>query len=269
MNPASANLTTTDPGLPLPESEGWSRKRMFYLVTLAVAAHLALIYIFGTKKQFSPKPVTGVPQLQLANRGDELLELANPALFALPNPHDFAAAIWQQPPVIRPPSFRWQARPGELALPDAGSLGATFTRFMQTNVFGDFQPDFKPRPPFAVLDPLIETALPLQTTLQISGGLADRPLLAHPVLPSLVWNDIIAPSRVQVTVGQDGTVISAVLLPPDSDLEAAGRVAKGDTNAVVLARGLKFAPAAQLAFGELIFHWFTIPPPATNAPTNP
>jgi hypothetical protein len=269
MNPASANPPLPEPTLPLPESEGWSWKKMFYLVTLAVAAHVALIFVFGTKKQFVPKPVTEVPRLQFANRADELLELDNPTLFALPNPRDFAAAIWQQPPTNRPPSFRWQAKPGELPLPDTENLGAAFVRFMQTNVFGDFQPDFKPAPPFAELAVHIETALPQQTTLQLSGALADRPLLRQPALPSLEWKDIIAPSRVQVLVGGDGTVISAVLLPPDSDLEAAGRASKGDTNAVVLARSLKFAPAAQLVFGEVTFHWHTTPLPGTNAPANP
>ena len=269
MNPASANLPVLDPATPSPESEGWSRKKMLGLIALAMAAHVALIFVFGTKKQIIPRAVTEVPRLQLAIRADELLELDNPALFALPNPRDFAAAIWQQAPTNRTPSFRWQAAPGELALPDAENLGATFAGFMQTNAFGNFQPDFKPAPPFAELVRQIETLLPQQTTLQISGALAGRPLVAQPALPSLDWNDIIAPSRVQVLVDPAGNVISAVLLPPDSDVEAAGRAAKGDTNAVELARRLKFAPAAELAFGEIIFHWHTTPLADTNAPANP
>lgn len=77
---------------------------------------------------------------------------------------------------------------------------------------------------------------------------------------------MIAPSRVQVLVDPSGQVVSAVLLPSDNAVEAAGRADVGDTNALNIARGLRFAPASGLAFGELIFRWHTVPEPATNAP---
>jgi hypothetical protein len=268
MSEANANATVLEPVEPQSDA-GWSRKKIFYLIALAVAAHVALIFAFGTKKPFIPKAVTGVPRLQLGNRADELLELDNPALFALPNPRDFAAAVWQQTPVIKQPSFRWQAAPGELTQPDPENLGAAFTRFMRTNQFGNFQLDFKPPPLFVELTTPPGSAMPQYSLLQISGALAQRTLLARPVLPSLDWPDVIAPSKVQVTVDQTGNVISAILLPADNALEAAGRSPKGDTNAVVLARSLKFAPAAQLALGEITFYWHTSPLSSTNAPNQP
>ena len=64
-------------------------------------------------------------------------------------------------------------------------------------------------------------------------------------LPSLPWNDVIAPSRVQVLVDAAGNVVSAVLLPSDNAAEAAGRADIGDTNALQIARALRFAPASQ------------------------
>ena len=94
-------------------------------------------------------------------------------------------------------------------------------------------------------------------------------MLAQPALPSLEFNDIIAPSKVQVTVDRIGNVISAVLLPADNAIEVTGRSSKGDTNAVALALGLKFAPAAQLALGEVTFYWHTLPLTSTNAPNQP
>ena len=250
-------------------NESWSRQKLLLLIALMLAMHVALIFAFGTKKQFVPKAVTNVPRLQLANRDDELLELDNPALFALPNPRDFAAAIWQQPPVVKPPSFGWQAAPGELALPIAENLGAAFTRFMQTNRFGNFQLDFKPPPLFADITLPPDSSLPQSSQLQISGALAQRALLAQPALPTLEWPDVIAPSKVQVTVDQTGNVISAVLLPADDAITATGRSPKGDTNAVALALSLKFAPATQLALGEITFFWHTIPLSTTNAPIQP
>jgi len=275
MSDASANLPAlkpaTDEGWPAPppSDAGWSRKKILLLIALAVIAHLALIFAFGAKKQFVPKPPADVPRLEFANRGDELVELDNPALFALPNPRDFAAAIWQRAPVIKSPSFRWKAAPGELAQPAPDTLGVAFNGFMQTNQFGDFQLDFKPPPLFVELTTPSNSALPQTSLLQISGALARRTLLAKPALPSLDWPDVIAPSKVQVLVDQTGNVVSAVLLPADNALEAAGRSVKGDTNAVALARSLKFAPAPQLAFGEITFYWHTIPLTATNAPNQP
>ena len=270
MNEAGVNLPALvpAPSLPPTQDEGWSRNKIVFLIVLAMIVHVALIVAFGTKKQFVPRTVTNIPQLQLADRADELLELDNPALFALPNPRDFAAAVWQAAPGITQPSFRYTEAPRWLSLV-ATNLGTAFTQFMQTNQFGDFQLDFKPPPQFIVLVTAPGSSLPQASTLKISGELARRPVLAQPTLPSLDWNDIIAPSKVQVTVDQTGNVISAVLLPADNLLEAAGRSPKGDTNAVVLARGLKFTPAPRLVVGEVTFYWHIIPLLSTNAPDKP
>ncbi|HEV2693503.1 MAG TPA: hypothetical protein VG347_11455 [Verrucomicrobiae bacterium] len=273
MNPANANASVApDNSLPaeLHYDGGWSRKKILFLIGLALIIHVALIVVFGTKKQIVPKAVeVPVPRLQLGNRADELLELDNPALFALPNPRDFAAVVWQKTPVIPPPSFRWKAAPGEMAQPIPENLGAAFNQFMQTNRFGDFQLDFKPPPLFVELSSPVSSALPQYSLLQISGALAQRTLMSKPALPSLDWNDVIAPSKVQVLVDRTGTVTSAVLLPADNAIEAAGRSLKGDTNAVALALGLKFAPATQLMLGEITFYWHTTPLSSTNAPDQP
>ena len=63
-------------------------------------------------------------------------------------------------------------------------------------------------------------------------------------MPSLPFNDVIAPSRVQVLVDPPGNVVSAVLLPSNNPLEALGRAEIADTNALAIARSLRFAPAA-------------------------
>ena len=260
------NDTRTLPAVanPPPATDwGLSQKKFVLLVAFALATHIALLVLFGTKKNFASRAVTHVPQLQLGNAADELLELNNPALFALPNPRDFSAAVWQRSPAIAQPSFRHAEPPRYLAQP--GNLGAAITSFMQTNRFGNFALDFKPAPLFAEPVTSVEPALPKNSTLHISGALALRKLLAAPALPSLALNDVIAPSKVQVLVNQAGHVTSAVLLPTDNPLEAAS-LTKGDTNAVVFARQFKFAPAPQLTFGEIIFHWHTTPLTTNNTP---
>ncbi len=264
MNPLTANPSVPDGCGSPPPREGWTRKKFFFLIVLALVLHLALIFAFGTKKQFVPRTVTKVPQLQFASRADELLELDNPALFALPNPRSFSTAIWQQPPDVATPTFLHSALPCELPAPQ--NLGTDFQQFMQTNRFETFEPSFQPATMTVGPVSSIEPALPQRSTLEFTGGIAQRQLLASPALPSLGLNDVLPPSKIQILVDRSGNVASAILLPPESPLEATGRADKGDTNALIFVRDLKFTPAARLAFGEVVFHWHTVPLTDTNAP---
>lgn len=260
MNDASASSVA-----PLIDN-GLSRKKFLLLVAFAIATHVALLVLFGTKKPYVAKPVTDVPLLQIAEADTELLALANPTLFARPNPRDFSAAIWQRATPIEKPSFRFTEPPRYLAEP--ANLGAAFATFMQTNRLSVFALNFKPAATLTEVAAGTEPALPKNSWLEVSGVLTKRKLLASPALPSLTFNDVLAPSLVQVLVDKSGDVISAVILPSDSlALSSAIRANIGDTNAVALARNLKFAPARELTFGEVIFHWQTVPAVvSTNAP---
>ena len=258
-------------GLVAPEPRGkgrWTLRRWLMLIALVFVAHVVLIYIFGAKKTAAPGaaiPQGGVPQLTLADNSSELIALDDPTLFALPHGNDFTITNVLE---ANQPSFRWIGLSGELASPATENLGAVFSRFMETNQFAGFQPDFKPEPelsepglPFATV-----SALPQSSSLRITGDLARRRLRGEITLPSLPWNGVLAPSRVQALVDAAGDVVSTVLLPPNTAAEAAGRADKGDTNALAIARSLRFAPSSQPMFGELIFNWHTVPPAATNAP---
>jgi len=57
---------------------------------------------------------------------------------------------------------------------------------------------------------------------------------------------------VQLLVAADGQVLSAVLLATSGDDAA-------DQTALMLARTLRFRPAAQAMFGEIIFNWHAVP----------
>ena len=247
-------------------SEGWSRRRWLTLIALVFAAQVGLIFALGERHFAPPRAVANVPQLTLANDSDELLALDDPTLFALPHANDVASAR-QQTLNAPQPSFRWIEPPGQLPLA-AENLGAMFNRFMQTNQFAAQTNNFKPEPK------LSEPVLPLQpvfadaSTLQIEGDLAQRRLLNETEihLPSLTFNDVLAPSKVQALVDMEGNVFSAVLLPSENPIETLGRADKGDTNALAIARSLRFAPSSRLTFGELIFNWHIVPLAATNTP---
>ena len=259
------NGSEASPPLDAPKNSGGLQKEFFLLVALAIAAHTALIFLFGAKKPIAPRPPINVPQLQFANRADDLLELDNPTLFALPNAHDFSSGIWQTNADVAQPSFRYREAPRWLPL-SPENQGATLAHFLQTNQFGGLVLDFKPAPQIATLNPDFTTDLPKNSSLQILGALAQRKLISSPALPSLPLNDILPPSKVQILVNESGTVVSAVLLPPENSLEAAGRVDTGDAKAIAYALQLKFLPAVQPAFGLAVFHWHTIPLNSTNAP---
>ena len=249
---------------PKPSGAGWTRQKWVFLVALAVALHLVLLFIFGTKKQFVPRATTNVPHLQLADSADELIALGDPTLFALPHANDFSAAVWLKTPAIPPTTNRWTEPPGELPAPE--KLGAAFGEFMRTNRFAELPLDFKPEPKLSEATVPFETALPPATTLQIAGSLAQRRLLHQIELPALPCNDVIAPSRVQALVDEAGNVVSVVLLPSDNSLEGAGHYDVADQLALQLARQLRFAPAPQLMFGRIIFNWHTVPVTTNNVP---
>lgn len=251
------------PEVPKPGG-GRSGKKFLFWVAFVLAFHLALIVLFGTKKQFAPRLVANVPHLQLANNADELIALGDPTLFARPNMHDLVTTFWRQPPVITPVEFNLVQAPHYL-LPASENLGTALQKFIQASRPPEFSLNFKPEPkPTAPLVAADDS--PAVTTMQITGDLSRRRLLNVPALPALRISDVIAPSKVQALVDPAGDVVSAVLLPLNSAQEEAGRSAAGDTNALAIVRSLQFAPASRLTFGEIVFHWHTVPLADTKTP---
>ena len=246
----------------------WTARRWWTVFILILAAHFVLLLVFSDKKTRPVRAVTGVPTLKLANPNDEFIALNDPTLFALPHAGDFVTPDWTQPRTNTPPSFQWDEPPPWLQLP-AVQLGKTFGRFMNTNQFANWTPDFKPEPKFSTPALSLEWALPQEATLHIRGELARRPLLNPVPLPVWPDADVIAPSKVQVLVSAAGQVISAVLLAPDYGYETAAHDAGADLQAVVLARGARFGSAPGLTVGQMIFTWHTVPPAAAPAGNRP
>lgn len=247
--------------------KGWPLSRWLLLIALVLAAHIALIFTFGTRKPVKPLPVTNVPNLELATGSGAWLTLHDPTLFALPRREGFAGPAWLEPPPLRVHMVDWTEPPRLLDLTNPllnEELGAVFSRFMQTNLFTVFRFDLKPPAQFtAPLAPL-EPTFAKSSALHVEGGLAGRPLLTQINLPSWPSTDVIAPSRVQVLVNSAGEVLSAVLLP--SGNPGGFHDPGADQRALELARAARFAPARGLTVGQMIFDWHTVAPVATNAP---
>jgi hypothetical protein len=271
MNPASAEspsagLAGTVPPRREPSGNGsWTLGRWLMLIALFYAAHVVLLFAFGARKPIVPRTATHVPALKLTEDGGEWFALNDPTLFALPHQRDFAYTIRTQTPVLEQPSFHWKEPSGWLPLP-ARELGAVFQEFMQTNRFSGMELQLKP--PLKLSTPAvpIEPVLAPTSTLFIQGDIARRPLLNPIDVPSLPYNDVILPSKVQVVVDAAGNVVSAVLLPSDNPLETAGHWDDADRRALELARAARFVPAPHLSIGRLIFNWHTVPMTSTNEP---
>lgn len=260
-SPALAAPTQGDGWLagPQPPNEGWTRNKFLFVIAFALALHIALIFVLGTKKQLTPRAVANVPHLQLAGVENEIIALGDPTLFARPNAHDFVTAFWQRTPAVRQPSFHWTEAPHYL-VPVPEMFGADFREFMQASRLPERPPDFKPAPRPSELAIAFREPLPQKTTLSIAGELSQRRLLNQIELPSIAINDVIAPSKVQALVDPAGNVASAVLLESSTS-------GKADQRALQLTRNLRFAPAPRLMFGEISFTWHTVPVISTNEPS--
>jgi hypothetical protein len=258
MNEAPAN----SPALELAEShpanagERWTPARWLTVIVLVFATHVALIFLFGEKKEIAPRAATNVPALTFANNSDELLALNDPTLFALPQQRDFASVSWLKISPVKPPKFSWTEPPQPLQSPTTSSLGMAFGQFMRTNFFVIQPLDFKLAVELSKPTLPIETPPAQNSTMQIEGELAQRQLPSEITLTNWPYADVLAPCVVQVLVNAEGNKVSPVLLTP-SGYDAA------DQRALELARALRFAPSPGATFGRIIFNWHTVPPTAS------
>lgn len=265
MKTGSGDLSLAGEPKP-PDKRPWRWSRWLLLIVLVLAVHFVLIFMFGGRKPITPRATTNAPKLALATRSSEWMQLNDPTLFALPSRQGFAGPAWLEPPHVQFHQLEWTEPPRWLQLP-IGDLGAVFSEFMQTNRFAGFRFELTPSPRFTEPAVSLEPPFADSSTLRVEGDLARRPLLTSMELPSWPYADVIAPSRVQALVNAAGDVVSAVLLPSDNSGDV--RDADADQRALELARAARFAPAAGLTLGNLMFDWRTVAPPATNAPVNP
>ena len=246
MNALSAETHS----LSTPAAKGWSWQKTILVILLALAAHIAFVFLLGVKKTIAPRVSTNVPVFRLADNSSELVRLTDPTLFALPHAEDVAASFSQPPAVVTPSFCYTEAAP--FLLPNAATLGVAFIVFMQTNLFTSVALNFKPEPQIILAEADTKTTLPQNSTWQLAGEILGRRILNNISAPTLAVNDVIAPSRVQLLVDKSGNVASAVLLETSGYDDA-------DQQALKLARTLQFVPADKLTFGEIIFNWHTVP----------
>jgi hypothetical protein len=247
----------------------WSRGRWWQLIAIVFVAQVAAIFWFSDYSPARGRRGKPAPVLELAGGGaTEFLALEDPTLLVLPHEQGFAGLAWLRPWRPAFPAFTWAEEPQFLA-PDFSHLGATFSRFVETNAFNTVQvpgrltPDWT-APPIRLLSPLRD-----RSTLLITGDLARRRLMTAPELrpwPSTntAGADLLTNTVVQMVVDRAGRPVSLSLLASSLSPDA-------DEFALAQARVLRFAPmetatpptnalpSAGLTWGKLVFEWQTVP----------
>ncbi len=228
------------------------------MVLLALLLHLFFISTFGAHSPPAIRQPTNAPQWHLAGDHEEILRLINPALFALPNPDDFASTLWNVIPRPVEPRFRWSEPPRWLEWNPAQTSAQTIPEprpVSHANVFPEIMPATSiPEPPL-----LLGESMPDHSYMVLLGNLAARGLRYPLALPSLTNSDLTPPSRVQVLVNPSGSVVSALLLPPSDSSENIETYPLADQQAVIIARQLQFHPAPHAELGEMDFYWHILP----------
>ena len=262
--------------LAAPPTGRWHWRRWVWIGAAGLLLHAAAVFWLGERDTparpiSAPRPFMRMAvDLSSARAVARAPMLADPTLFALPSWNGFSGGAWLKLDPAAPPPWGWTESPQWLPL-DTNELGAFFVRFLATNKHGGAVMEEMLKPRSTTADILLLNDTPTtQSVVYFEGPLAQRPLATPLRAPSPAYPDVLTNSVVQVRVNQDGQVESAILL-------AGCGVKSVDARAVALARSARFRPlwagrrtsvqdaSSPATWGKLIFQWYTVLPPATNA----
>jgi hypothetical protein len=257
------------------EASPWSTRRWALVAAVLFAMQAGAVWLFSARTTEAPRQ----PQAQFvarwftspnAARAVDQLLLNDPTHLAAVNPKGFSGAAWLRP---TPPAYQpaeWRETERSLVQPTQ-ALGSAFGQVARTSPAMVFDPSRK-----AAAAPLTTAVAqpPLRSVsrLLVEGPLRSRALIESPPIPSRSHHDVLADTRVQVSVSAEGLVLPPRLLPANGVKDPAQRAAQraADQHALELARALRFAPAPKSAEaraatpseGILVFQWHTVAPPA-------
>lgn len=257
-----------------PESPPWSRQRWVALVLAVFALHLGALFLISSRSEKvqrradSRAAVRWLTDPASARKTLDALLLNDPTLLAMASPRGFSGAAWMRP---QSPEYRvseWTDTERSLAQP-TNSLGGAFQQFAGTSQSSIFDPARKPVAPPATVA-AAQPALRNASRLRVEGPASRRPIIQPPALRSWPHADVLADSRVQVFVTDEGLIFSPRLAGGGVKTPAQ-RAA--DDHALDLARAIRFEPlpkstgSRSVAHVEatLVFEWHTTAPPAPPA----
>ncbi len=258
-----------------PEPLRWSGRRWLYTIAVVFLVQTGLLLFLGRSDPTVPARPNFRTRIHFisdpwsSEQLSRLPDVSDPTLFALPHPRGFSGVAWLHPLPFAYAPARWSEPPRWLTL-DPQSLGHSFAGFVAAQVITPQLVADHPAPPLLRFDPdLGPERAPAPSRLELEAPLAARGLLAPLELPSWTHTEVLSNSIVQATIDADGHTLSTRLLGESGHRPA-------DLRALQLAAAARFRPLPRaaraaagpgpLTWGQLIFHWRTLPIDATNPP---
>lgn len=258
------------------ETRAWSRLKWVGVVFVIFAVQAGLMLWLGRSQPATVSP--SKPPLEVhipENQSAEMFGASSPMLLVTPNAESFSS-VWLRSSAITNQPAQWNSQPdGTLPQPVSppGDEIEARVRSSRNKVVSVLD---RPKPAIEMVGIPPDTIT--ESTFSIEGDLAKRMLLARPALVSPVSEAPLSNSVVEIDVNSDGVVVDPpVILPggssglPETDPYAQA----ADAYARSVAMSLRFKPleragsASAHTWGRVVFHWHTLPPPATNNLTTP
>jgi hypothetical protein len=261
------------------DSEGrrWTRRR--WAGTIAGVFVLQLIAVSVLVRSVSPPPARPgfATRVHMVSPDDanELFGAASglidPALFALPSLHGFSGSAWLRYPSVEPNLANQTLAPEWLQLSPT-TLGRELARYLASNSITPTLLVEEPLPPVLPYETSFsgEPVAPM-SRLQVTGALAQRPLLDPIDLPSWPHADLVSNTVVRAAVDAAGFTFSGAIL-------SGSGVAAADEYALRFIERARFKPQTDrnrkirrddLTWGTFVFLWHTLPATVTNAAAGP
>jgi hypothetical protein len=218
----------------------WSCERWFLTVTVIFAVQVVVVFWLSARQSTSFGTDTGDFQTYyqppvLTDSVNTLLQLLDPSLFARARTVGFSGDIWMKQKPVAHSSQGWTEEPHFLRFDEEQLLG-DLAEFGQGANSGkrpisavEVRKGEAPRPMDGSLKPMPRSVISVAPL----DGLNKEDLLQSPEVPTVQFDGILSPTRVEVLVDRRGRVFSARLTGRSGSDVA-------DQKAIKLTRELRF-----------------------------
>lgn len=249
----------------------WSRRRWLYTGAAIFLIQVGLVLYLGQRPQRLPERPLFRTRITLAVNDatarelNTRVQLQDPALLALPSLQGFSGPAWLRFAPLDYQPAEWFEPVQWLSL-DTNTLGATFSRFVESSRIIPTPSADRPLPPLLRYEPNYPNdPVATESRLRLEGDLAGRALLTPIALKSWAHSEMLSNTVVEAMVDPDGFTLSAVVVGEsglrEADLYALQMASDARYRPLPRARRTTGRPGTPLMWGQLRFEWHTLPLP--------
>jgi hypothetical protein len=255
-------------GEQIPAVPVWGRRQWMTGLIVAFIAQVVLIWSFSDRRNSVVRKDSRATHFKFALDPvqDTQIKVQDPTLFASANANGFSGEAWLNRRMTVVESQDWTApgawpEPLHRAKQEADLPGARAGVILNRPVAE------KPTPLLASI-PVPSERVETQSRLILTGPLLGRALVRSNSLPVISGSNVWRSSVVEVTVNNEGEIVSGRLVAssgnPGADLEGL-RLARQVRFTPLAAVGTNAMPMSSTEQGQMIFRWASVPSVATNA----